>query len=206
MPTAQLGTFLRSLCRRRGIPPGGLSDARLLERWLDARDEAAFELLVWRHGPAVLGLCRRLLADAHDVEDAFQATFLALVRKAGSIGRQEAVGGWLYRVAYRVALRARAASARRRRETALPELPAPPAPDDLAWRDLRPVLDEEVERLPGRLRSAFVLCCVEGLSQEEAAGRLGCAPGTVSSRLTRARQWLRRRLARRGIAPAALAA
>jgi RNA polymerase sigma factor (sigma-70 family) len=196
MAIATLSTFLRSLRARLGPSSGALTDGQLLDRWLAQRDEAAFELLVWRHGPAVLGVCRRLLP-ADDIEDAFQATFLALHRKAGSIGDRQAVGGWLYQVAYRAALRIRAAASRQPRQ-AQPGL-NPPAPEEVRGDELRPVLDEEVSKLPEKLRGAFVLCCVEGLTLDEAAGQLGCPPGTVSSRLTRARQRLRQRLTWRGV-------
>src|ERR671925_111852 len=129
---------------RKAVSPGeagGLTDAELLRRWVGARDEAAFEVLLWRHGSMVLGVCRRLLRRAADVEDAFQATFLAFVRKSAGIRRGQAVGAWLYRVAYRVALRARASA---------PQSPAPPGvelpdpADSACERDLRAALDEEV--------------------------------------------------------------
>ena len=200
MGDERLGTLVRHL--RRAVAPGGavgLRDGELLERFLRERDEAAFELLLWRHGPMVLGTCRRLLRHAADVDDAFQATFLVLLRKARSVTRGEALGAWLYRVAYRVALRARSV-ARRRAQHERPgldaaEVPAPPAPP---WDDLRPVLDEEVSRLPARERSAFVLCYLQGKTHAEAGRELGCPAGTVSWRLARARERLRRRLARRG--------
>jgi RND family efflux transporter MFP subunit len=206
MEPRPLHELMRSLRSIAGPVTAGLSDAELLDRFVARRDEAAFELLLWRHGPTVLGVCRRLLPTAQDAEDAFQATFLALARKAGGIARREAVGSWLYRVAYRVALRARAESSRRsRREHAgVEELAAPPEPVP-SWGELRQVLDEEVNRLPARYRDAFVLCCLEGKTGEEAARQLGCPPGTVSSRLTRARERLRQRLAGRGFEPAALA-
>jgi RND family efflux transporter MFP subunit len=196
--------LIRTLRRGVSAPEGQpVGDAELLRRFADGRDEAAFELLLWRHGPMVLAVCRRLLRHAEDAEDAFQATFLALARKAGAIARGEAVGGWLYRVAYRVALRARAARERRaRREQSGVEVGAAPAADP-AWGDFREVVDEEVNRLPARQRTAFILCCLEGRTGAEAARQLGCSPGTVSSRLTRARQLLRSRLARRGLAPSA---
>jgi RNA polymerase sigma factor (sigma-70 family) len=207
MADERLNTLVRHL-RRAVAPPEavGLRDGQLLERFLKDRDEAAFELLLWRHGPMVLGTCRRLLRHAADVDDAFQATFLVLLRKARTIGRREALGAWLYRVAYRVALRARAAAARRARHERpgleAAEVPAPPA---AAWDDLRPVLDEEVSRLPARERSAFVLCCLQGKTHAEAGRELGCPEGTVSWRVARARQRLRGRLARRGLALSAAA-
>src|SRR5262249_6452350 len=150
---------------------GGVTDAELLRRFLSERDEASFELLLWRHGPMVLGVCRRVLGDAHDAEDAFQATFLVLARKGASIGQRESVSGWLYTVAHRVALRARARAANRaRRERPLGDLAVPEAgcaPAELiAWRELRPLLYAEVERLPDKYRAPFVLCYLEGKTNE----------------------------------------
>jgi len=197
---------LRILVRRlrHATAPAGdaaLSDAQLLERFVVQRDEAAFELLVWRHGTMVLNLCRRLLRHEQDAEDAFQATFLVLARKARSIGKRQACASWLYKVAYRVALAARARSATRvARERSCPdELPAAEVTDDLIWRDLRPVLDEEVNRLPENYRTVFVLCCLEGRTGAEAAEQLCCPEGTVMSRLSRARGRLRLRLLHRGV-------
>src|SRR5262245_58070944 len=126
-PLRHLVRHLRQLTDRTG--DGGLDDAELLERFVSRRDEAAFEVLVWRHGPMVLGVCRRLLRHAHDAEDAFQATFVALVRKAGSIGRRQSVGSWLYKVAYRVALAAKAEAARRARRQRPAVDPAAPSAD-----------------------------------------------------------------------------
>jgi RND family efflux transporter MFP subunit len=198
-----LGTFLRHL--RRGLEANqarGLDDAQLLERFVRDREEAAFEVLVWRHAPMVLGVCRRVLRDEQDAEDAFQATFLALVRKAGSIGRREALGSWLYKVAYRVALRSRGQVWARGQRHDVERLGADPGPEPGA-EELRRVLDEEVGRLPARHRAAFVLCYLEGRTQEAAARQLGCAPGTVAWRLAWARRRLRARLERRGLGPAA---
>jgi RNA polymerase sigma factor (sigma-70 family) len=199
--------FMRQLRRVVGGPGDGLADVELLRRWVAHRDEAAFEALVWRHGPMVLGLCRRLLRRGADVEDAFQATFLLLVRKADTVRAGEAVGAWLYRVAYCVALRARAGEAARARRQAAVAPPHTVGPDDAAdWRDLRPVLDEEINRLPQRYRAAFVLCCLQGKTNSEAARELGCPVGTILSRLAWARQRLRQRLTRRGVGMAGLAA
>ncbi|MBI3412055.1 MAG: hypothetical protein HY040_27305 [Planctomycetes bacterium] len=134
---------LRSIVGTRQT--AGLTDAKLLERFVTARDEAAFEALLWRHGPMVLELCRRLLPQEQDVEDAFQATFLVLVRKAGSIGKPRSVGSWLYKVAFRITLEAKAQAARRAvQEKQIVDLPARESADDLVWRDLRPVLDEQL--------------------------------------------------------------
>src|SRR5262249_38077723 len=150
----------------------GLSDAELLDGYINRREEAAFEVLMVRHGPMVLGVCRRLLCHDQDAEDAFQATFLTLARKAGSIGRREALGGWLRQMASRAA---RAAKARPVPLQALRAdlLPAPDLAQDLLWRDLRPVLDEEINRLPDRYRAPFVLCYLEGRTNTEAARQLG---------------------------------
>jgi RNA polymerase sigma factor (sigma-70 family) len=206
MTGAPLGTVLRRLHRALGRGAAGrLTDAELLERFVGRRDEAAFELLVRRHGPMVLGTCRRLLRHEHDAEDAFQATFLALARGAGSVRRRESVAGWLYRVARRVALKAKARAARRPERPARgPELTAPPPAPEAAGHELRPVLDEEVERLPEKYRAPVVLCYLGGLTCAEAARRLGCPRGTVATRLARARARLRGRLLRRGLGPAAV--
>ena len=187
-----------------GGSAAGLSDRQLIERFVAGRDpraaEAAFAALVARHGPMVLGLCRRLLRDAQDAEDAFQAAFLVLARKAGAIRRRVLLSAWLYGVAWRVAVRLRGRTARRRgREQAAVDLDALAA-DDPAWSDVSLVVHEEVHRLPDAYRSAVVLCCLEGKSNEEAARLLRRPVGTVKSRLTRARQLLRSRLARRGMA------
>jgi RND family efflux transporter MFP subunit len=178
----------------------GASDAELLERYVRHRDEAAFELLVWRHGALVFNVCRRILPCEQDAEDAFQATFLAFVRKAGSISGRGSVAAWLYKVAYRVALEARE---RTRKTTAREKsggetLAVQPA-DDPLWSDVRPILDEELNRLPERLRRPIVLCYLQGKSNAEAARELGCRLGTIYSRLSRGRELLRHRLQRRGV-------
>jgi RNA polymerase sigma factor (sigma-70 family) len=202
MASGQSVAILDPLRRLIGRQGGcALTDAELLENFVARRDAASFEVLVWRHGAMVLALCNRVLRDAHEAEDAFQATFLVFARKATSIGRGEAVGCWLYKVAYRVALRLRAAAARRPAGgEATDDLLAPEPTDDAEWRDLRPVLDDEISRLPEKYRAAFVLCYLEGRTNEEAAAQLGCPKGTILSRLSRGREWLRSRLARRGVA------
>jgi cobalt-zinc-cadmium efflux system membrane fusion protein len=202
MANEQLRTFLQRL--RRVITPEGasdVSDAQLLERFVSRRDEAAFEVLVWRHGSLVLNVCGRLLRNAEDREDAFQATFLALTRRAGSIGKGEALGSWLYKVAYRVALRVRARAARQatRPEGGLALL-APASTDSEVGPDARPVLDAEINRLPDKYRVPLILCYLQGKTTAEAARQLGCARGTICSRLAWARQRLRRRLTQRGLA------
>jgi RNA polymerase sigma factor (sigma-70 family) len=176
------------------------TDAELLAGFAAGRDAAAIGALVRRHGPMVWGVCRRLLAH-HDAEDAFQATFLVLVRKAASVRSPEALANWLYGVAHRTARKARARAARRG-EAQLPE--AFDAPDPGAGSghpdDLRPLLDHELARLPARYRTAVVLCDLEGKTRAEVARRLGLPEGTVASRLARGRVLLAKRLARRGLA------
>ena len=182
---------------RRGVAPSG--DGALLERFLAKGDESAFEALVVRHGPMVLGVCRRILASPHDADDAFQATFLVLARKAARLRAPDRLGPWLYGVATRVAKKARTRAARHRHET-LTECPARERLE-AEWSDVMPILDAELGRLPSRHRDILVLCLLEGASAEEAAHRLGCPVGTVKSRLARGRQSLRDRLIGRGIAP-----
>jgi RNA polymerase sigma factor (sigma-70 family) len=178
-----------------------LPDAQLLERFALRRDEAAFEALLHRHGPLVFGVCRRLLYEPHDAEDAFQATFLVLARKAGAVGRRAPLGNWLYGVAYRVAARLRKNVARRRgRHQNGIDLDAVPEAEQCAPSDLAPLLFEEVQRLPDKYRRPVVLCYLEGKTNEEAADRLCWPVGTVKGRLHRARELLRVRLTRRGVA------
>ncbi|HZW32778.1 MAG TPA: sigma-70 family RNA polymerase sigma factor, partial [Isosphaeraceae bacterium] len=183
---------------------GGLGDGQLLERYLAGRDEAAFEALVDLHGPMVLGLCRRMLRDPRDIEDAFQATFLVLVRKAPAIRDRGLLSSWLYGVAYRVARRARAQTLRRRvRETAVAELEVATAPENSDGLEISPVLDQELTRLPQKYRAPLVLCYLQGRTHEQAAAELHCPVGTVRSRLARGRDLLKKRLTRRGYAPTA---
>jgi RNA polymerase sigma factor (sigma-70 family) len=208
MANADLSKVLEHLRRALPADEGGPGDGHLLARFVAARDEAAFEALVRRHGRMVLGVCRRVLGHAQDAEDAFQAAFLVLARKAGSVVKRESVGSWLYGTAYRTALEARARKARRRaREKQVVALPQPAAapPELLDWR---PLLDEAVNALPEKYRSAVVLCELEGRPRREAAQLLGLPEGTLSSRLAAARRLLAGRLARRGLAlsGAALAA
>jgi RNA polymerase sigma factor (sigma-70 family) len=174
----------------------GTADAELLKRYVGHRDEAAFAALVRRHGPMVLGVCRRVLRHEADAEDAFQATFLVLVRKAAALRSPGTLGNWLYGVAYRTALHARhAASKRRAKEAAMPTRSAPP---EDCWADLLPVLDQELERLPEKYRAVLVLCELQGKTRREAAGLLGCAEGTVASRRARGLALLAKRLTRHG--------
>jgi RNA polymerase sigma factor (sigma-70 family) len=190
--------YLRRVLREAS--GGGVSDADLLRRFVDHRDEAAFELLLWRHAAMVLHVCRQVLSDADAADDAFQATFLVFVRKAGTISRREALGSWLYRVAYRIALKARA---RVKTRNAAPEeldrLAAPAETEDADRRELRRIVCEEVNRLPEKYRAAVVACFFEGKTHEEASKQLGWPRGTVAGRLARARELLHRRLLRRGV-------
>jgi RNA polymerase sigma factor (sigma-70 family) len=201
MLNRQQKVVLPHLCRLIGPRPGGDgSDGELLERFLGRRDAASFASLVRRHGPMVLGVCRRILRDFHDAEDAFQATFLVLARNARSVRRREALGSWLYGVACRVALKARAQAARRRRHEGRAASGAEERPErEAACDDVRPILDEEVSRLPDKYRRPVVLCYFEGKSYREAARLLGVPAGTASVRLARARELLRGRLALRGV-------
>jgi RNA polymerase sigma factor (sigma-70 family) len=179
-------------------------DGALLERYLALREEAAFETLVRRHGPMVWRVCRRVLQNDADAEDAFQTTFLVLVRRADSIRPRDQVGPWLHGVAYRTSMKARTLKARRWAK----ELGARPAvwaePAEL-YDDLLPLLDEELTRLPDKYRLPMVLCDLEGLTRKEAACQLGWPEGTVATRLTRARSLLAERLTRRGCGIAASA-
>jgi RNA polymerase sigma factor (sigma-70 family) len=186
---------------------GGWADGQLVGQFLAGRDqgEAALGILIQRHGPRVLSVCRRVLGDAHLAEDAFQATFLVLVEKASRLQDRDLLSNWLYGVAYRTAKKARARDARRRaieRRAAVFQ-DAPAADPDRA--ELRAVIDEEIRRLPERYRTPLILCHLEGLQHQEAARRLGCPVGTVESRLSRARDQLRSRLVRRGLAPTSAA-
>jgi RNA polymerase sigma factor (sigma-70 family) len=188
-------------------PVAGLSDGQLLERFLGADGEVAelaFAALVDRHGQMVRRICRRMLGDLHDSQDVFQATFFILARKARSVRRRESVASWLHGVAYRVCLRTRTATIRRRvheraaATLALTDAPGPRAGESL---ELHGILHEELDRLAERFRAPIVLCDLQDLAYEEAAKLLGCPVGTVKSRLARGRERLRARLARRGVAP-----
>ena len=207
-----------SMCYMRDIQTlfdsgtaGSLSDRQLLERFSTGRDgsvETAFEALVLRHGPMVLRVCQNVLQDPVDAEDAFQATFLVLVKRCRSIRRLESVGSWLYGVSLRVASNARRDAARRRAAERTRGLSIMVGSDPRDQRDVEkaefgPIVQEEVRRLPEKYRAVVVLCYWQGLNQEQAAARLDCPIGTVRSRLARARRLLHRRLARRGLAPLA---
>jgi RNA polymerase sigma factor (sigma-70 family) len=200
MPGASINRVLHFLRRAAGPPPGE-EDAELLRRFIAAREEAAFAALVCRHGAMVFGVCRRLLDNLHDAEDAFQATFLVLARQAATIRKRDAVASWLYGVASRVARKARAMAVRRRTEgKPVDDFSSSDPVTEAAWRELRPVIDEELNRLPEKYRAPIVLCYLEGRTNDEAARLLGWTKGTVSGRLARARDLLRPRLTRRGLA------
>ncbi|HEY7425733.1 MAG TPA: sigma-70 family RNA polymerase sigma factor [Gemmataceae bacterium] len=201
MTTNPLRTALNHL--RQALRPSGedaLSDGQLLTRFVATRDEAAFAALVRRHGPMVLGVCRRVLRHAQDAEDACQASFLVLARKAASVAHRQAVASWLYRVSYRIALEARAINERRKaREKQVEDMPHPQVlPAEV--QDWRPWLDHELNRLPEKYRTAIILCDLEGRSRREAARQLEVPEGTLSSRLATARRLLAKRLSRYGLA------
>jgi RNA polymerase sigma factor (sigma-70 family) len=208
MAQAMLNAVLHHLRRTAAEGRETASDAQLLDRFLTRRDETAFELLVWRHARLVFGVCRRVLRREADVEDAFQATFLVLVRKASAIARGGSLSSWLARVAYRVALKANAT------RRSVPEQPGEELSSregdnpevEAASRELKRLLDRELDLLPEKYRAPLVLCCLEGRTQDEAAHELGCPRGTVAVRLLRGRELLRQRLLRRGVVLSATAA
>jgi RNA polymerase sigma factor (sigma-70 family) len=189
--------------RSEAFAPAADGDAALVKRFAETRDEAAFADLLQRHGPMVWSVCRNLLPDDAETEDAFQAVFLALVRSAKSVRNPEAVGAWLHGVAVRIATRVKRGAARRRQReerAAGPEADRPVP--EAAWNELLAAVHEEVLRLPDSLRTVFVMCELEGVRQPDAAARLGWKPGTLTGRLTRARQLVVERLTNRGLAPA----
>jgi RNA polymerase sigma factor (sigma-70 family) len=188
---------------RQILDADGLRDGDLVSRFAAAGDEAAFAALVERHGPLVFGLCRRVLQSTHDAEDAFQATFLVLARRASSLRREGSVAGWIYGVAYRVARKMKTQRGKRGELERKAPVPAPAGPPDLSWRELQAVVDEELQRLPETQRQPLLLCYLQGLTQEEAAARLGWPRGTLKRRLERGRDVLRGRLTRRGLSLAA---
>jgi RNA polymerase sigma factor (sigma-70 family) len=196
MPKNSLDSVLRYL--RRVALTGHGDDARLLEKFARDRDEAAFEKLVLLHGPMILGLCRRLLRHDQDAEDAFQATFLTLARKANTIGKRESLASWLYKVAYRVACRARGRVEEVTNRMAVLDQAGGHGDADVLGRELRGVLDEEMAGLQESYRRALLLCCFQGKSLEEAGRLLACPKATVATWLARGKEQLRRRLNRRG--------
>jgi RNA polymerase sigma factor (sigma-70 family) len=202
MATGELGRVVQAL--RRAAQPGddaAASDGQLLECYVRRREEAAFAALVRRHGPMVWGVCRRVLASHQDAEDAFQATFVVLVRRAASVVPRDMVANWLYGVAHQTALKARQTTARRlAREKQVPAMPEPVAEPQALWDDLQPRLDQELSRLPDKYRAVIVLCDLSGKTRKEAARQLRVPEGTVASRLAAARALLARRLSRTGLA------
>jgi RNA polymerase sigma factor (sigma-70 family) len=195
-----MNEFFTRLRRALHLPDGTEpTDAQLLARYIEHREDGAFAALVQRHGPMVFAACRRALAPP-DAEDAFQATFIVLARRAASVSPREHLAAWLYGVARRTALKARERAQRRfARERTVAELPEPSAPDAPPSNELLTVIDEELERLPSKYRVPVVLCDLEGLTREEAARRLGWVVGTLSWRLAAARKLLAERLSRRGV-------
>jgi RNA polymerase sigma factor (sigma-70 family) len=175
------------------------SDRELLGRFVDFRDEQAFATIVRRHGPMVFGVCRRVLDNAQDAEDAFQATFVVLARKGHAVQKPELLANWLYGVAYRTARKARAQASRRghheRQAALMAGAEAPQAAEN--WQEIREVIDEELQHLPPKYRVPLVLCYLEGMTNEQAARRLGWPAGSMSYRLARGRELLRGRLTRR---------
>jgi RNA polymerase sigma factor (sigma-70 family) len=201
MATSQLQAVVHFLRQRAAAHAGSsLPDNQLLERYLAEQDGGAFSLLVERHGPMVLGLCQRVLGNPQDAEDAFQNTFLILLRKAAAIRKQSSVGSWLYGVAYRTAQRARTQRTLQRTHERLRATQRPIGPvSETTGDDLAQVLDEEVNRLPEKYRAPVILCYLRGATYEQAAQQLGCPKGTVAIRLARAREQLRVKLTRRGV-------
>ncbi len=198
MATASLNLLVRRL-RQSTETADRQADEELLSRFL-AGDTTAFELLVWRYGPAVLAACRKVLTTEADVEDAFQATFLTLLHGARSIRAGAAVGGWLCGVAHRVAVRVLDTSRRRRqREYRAARAEEGPGSADLSWREACAALHEELDRLPEMYRLPLVLCYLQGVSRDEAARQLGWSLQSLKGRLERGRDKLRQRLVRRGI-------
>ena len=202
MAQGEISPVQRFLRRVRATGPASVEgDGQCLDCFLATGDQAAFAALVQRHGPMVLSVCRRVLPNLPDAEDAFQATFLVLARKAASIRKRGSLSSWLYGVAYRIARKAQEADMRRRaREKQVPHIPQQSTLSDAAWRELRTILDQELDRLPEKYRAPLVLCYLEGKTNEEAARQLGWTKGTVSGRLACARERLRQRLTRRGLA------
>jgi RNA polymerase sigma factor (sigma-70 family) len=201
MANGPLGVLLRQLGQFVKAPaPEPLTDGSLLERFVAQRDESAFAVLVERHGPMVLGVCRRVLHDWHEAEDVFQAAFLVLARRAGTLDRRGSVGPWLHTVALRLAWRAKTQADRWRRcSRKADDMDRATLDPEPAGRELRSVLDEELERLPAKYRAPLVLCYLEGMTVDETAAHLGWPRGTVGGRLARAKDLMRRRLTRRGV-------
>jgi RNA polymerase sigma factor (sigma-70 family) len=202
MATEQLNGVIQHIRSAMSLcDVAGLTDRQLLGDFVSRRDETALAALMQRHGPMVWGVCRRVLGSHHDAEDAFQATFLVLVRRAASIASRELIANWLYGVAHRTAMKARSINARRQsRERQVLRMPDPAVVEQDRWDDLQPLLDQELSRLPDMFRVVIVLCDLEGKTRKEAARYLHLPEGTVGSRLARAREVLAKRLTDRGLA------
>jgi RNA polymerase sigma factor (sigma-70 family) len=194
-------------CMRRAVllhDGAGLSDGQLLEAYLHCSDEAALEAIIRRHASMVWGVCRRVLRNHHDAEDAFQATFLVLIRRASAVASRDLIANWLYGVAYQTARKARATVAKKlARERALTRGAEPAGMDPDNVNDLRALVDEEIALLPDKYREVIILCDLEGKTRKDAARQLQCPEGTVAGRLARARLLLAKRFSRRGIASSA---
>jgi RNA polymerase sigma factor (sigma-70 family) len=202
MTASQTSEIIKQLRRTALLGDAGvLTDGQLLGQYISRSEEAALAALVQRHAPMVWGVCRRILRNHHDAEDAFQATFLVLVRKAASVVPREMVANWLYGVAHQTALKARATTAKKRgREKQVTQMPQPAVTEPDLWHDLQPLLDQELSRLPDKYRVAIVLCDLEGKTRKEAARQLALPQGTLAARLARGRVRLAQRLARHGLA------
>jgi RNA polymerase sigma factor (sigma-70 family) len=200
MANAALTTVLRHIRKLAAVENcKDLTDEQLLDHFSSHHDEAAFAVLVRRHGPLVLRVCRRVLHQEQDAEDAFQATFFVLARKAASIRKREGLVNWLHGVAYRTAMNAKRDAARRREHEARAKTSSASLSRERAWRDVQSILEEEIHRLPEKYRAPFLLCCVEERSRAEVAQQLRLKEGTVWSRLSRARKLLQQQLAARGV-------
>lgn len=199
MADSRSGRVLGQLHHWLGSKTTSAEDGQLLECFVQQRDEYAFAELVSRHGPLVFGLCRRLLGNVQDAEDVFQATFLVLARRAATIRKPQSLSCWLHGVAYRLAIKAKAEANKRRTHERRAASPADSSEMDLSWREVRGLLDEELQRLPEKQRLPLVMCYLEGLTQDEASQRLGWPRGTLKRRLESGRERLRLRLTQRGV-------
>src|SRR5450631_3526005 len=200
MAASPMSVVIQQLRTAFGRDGAELTDGELLTLFLNSRDDTALAVLVRRHASMVWGVCHRLLHNHHDAEDAFQATFLVLVRKAASIMPREMVGNWLYGVAHQTALKANTTAAKRQtREKQVTQMPEPAMTEQEQWTDLQPILDQEISRLADNYRAVIVLCDLEGKTRSQAAQQLGWPEGTVAGRLARARTTLAKRLTQRGI-------
>ncbi len=200
MSIAPMSNVVRRIRSQAMRSEESLSDGQLLDSFIKEQDQAAFAVLMRRHADMVWGVCSRVVGAHHDAEDAFQATFLVLVRKAATIVPRDMVANWLYGVAHLTALKARATGGRRRsKERQVTQMPEPSVPAEATWQDLQPVLDQELSRLPQKFRAAIVLCDLEGRTRKEAAQLLKLPEGTVASRLATARAILSKRFRQRGI-------